>query len=94
VRPVYGDPPDSTVVEESTPVADSTAVEYSTVVENVRPDTDDVLAAEGIRGTAADRGESHAGGAARVEHSTVVECIRADTDGASDDELVPLRITS
>ena len=45
MRPVYGDPPDSTVVEESTPVADSTAVEYSTVVENVRPDTNEVLAA-------------------------------------------------
>ncbi len=37
--PVYGDPPDSTVVENST------VVEYSTVVENLRPDTDEVLAA-------------------------------------------------
>jgi len=41
VRPVYGDPPDSTVVEKSTVVGDSTVVEYSTVVENPRADTDD-----------------------------------------------------
>jgi len=71
VRPVYDDPPDSTVVE------------------NLRPDTDEVLAAEGIRGTAADRGESDAGGAAGVEHSTAVEYIRADTDAASETHSRP-----
>ena len=45
VRPIYDDPPDSTAVEKGKGLSYSTAVEYSTIVENVRPDTDEVLAA-------------------------------------------------
>ena len=93
MRPVYGDPPDSTVVEKGkglsffTVVEDSTVVENSTAVENVRPDTDEVLAAalvdlgctkkDAARRLAIAHARLLAGKRAATEENLMLEALRA-----------------